>query len=65
MVSERDVRATALLTIRQHGESAAYYAAGRADELDEAGAHEGARVWRAVLKEIERLRDLNPTSAIN
>ena len=62
-VSDRDIQATALLTIKQHGASAAYYAAGRADELIEAGAHDSARVWREVLKEIERIQAMEPERA--
>lgn len=42
-LSDRDVQATALLCIKQHGGSAAYYAAGRTDELLEQGAIEGAK----------------------
>jgi hypothetical protein len=59
-VSDRDIQATALLTIKQHGASAAYFAAGRADELLEAGAYEGARVWREVLNKIEKIQALEP-----
>ena len=62
-VSDRDIQATAMLTIKQHGASAGYYAAGRADELLEAGAFEGARVWREVLKEIERIQAMEPERA--
>lgn len=60
MTSDRDILATALLCIKQHGGSAAYYAAGRADELLEAGAHTGAATWRKILAEIERLQKLEP-----
>lgn len=62
-VSDRDILATALLTIKQHGESAGYYAASRADQLEEQGAHTGALTWRRILKEIERLRAMAPGSA--
>ena len=37
--SDCDILATALLTIKRHGESAAYYAASRADQLEEQGAY--------------------------
>ena len=37
-ISDRDILATALLTIKQHGGSAGYYAASRADQLEEKGA---------------------------
>lgn len=54
-VSDRDIYATAKLVTRQHGASAAYFAASRADALLDAGDTEGAAVWRRVLKAIERL----------
>ena len=60
MTSDRDILATALLCIKQHGMSAAYYAAGRADELLDAGAIEGAKTWRRILAEIERLQAMEP-----
>jgi hypothetical protein len=63
-VSERDVDATARLVIRQHGGSASYFAAGRADELLDAGDSEGAVVWRRVLVAIKRLQLQEPHSTI-
>lgn len=59
-----DIGRTAWLCIKQHGPSAAYYAAGRADELLEAGALEGAKVWRRVLRAIEHLQAIEPTSTL-
>jgi hypothetical protein len=64
-VSDRDILATALLCIKQHRQSAAYYAAGRGDELLEIGAVSGAAVWRKVLQKIERLQAIEPTGPIN
>lgn len=60
MISDRDIQATALLCIRQHGQSAAYFAAGRADELLDEGAIEGAKTWRRILAEIERMQAMEP-----
>jgi len=37
-VSDRDIQSTARLCIKRHGASAAYFAAGRVDELLEEGA---------------------------
>jgi hypothetical protein len=62
MVSDRDIKAAALLCIEQHGESAAYYAAGRADELLGQGAVTGAETWRKILAEIERLQAMPPNA---
>jgi hypothetical protein len=59
-ISDRDILATALLCIKQHGGSAAYFTAGRADELLEEGAVTGAKTWRRVLAEIERLQAMQP-----
>jgi len=62
-IFDRDVLATALLTIKRHGESAGYYATSRADQLEEAGAHTGALTWWRILKEIERLQAMTPEGA--
>lgn len=55
-VSDQDIQATAVLVIKQHGGSVSYFAASRADQLADQGAHAGARTWRRVLAEIERLQ---------
>lgn len=65
MVSDRDIRATALIVIKQHGEHAVFYAAGRADELLEQGAHQGAVTWRLILGEIKRLQTIKPEGPVN
>jgi hypothetical protein len=62
--SDRDILATALLCIKQHGASAAYFAAGRADELLEQGAMTGAETWRKILKKIERLNSIEPEGKV-
>lgn len=59
-ISDRNIFATAKLCIKQHGQSAGYFAAGRADELADAGDLEGAAVWRRVLKAIEELLAMEP-----
>ena len=61
-VSDRDIQATALLVIKQHGGSAGYFAASRADQLAEQCAHAGGRTWRRVLAEIERLQAMEPAT---
>jgi len=57
--------ATALLVIKEHGEHAVFYAAGRADELLEQGAVTGAKTWRRILAEIERLQKMKPEGSVN
>lgn len=54
-VSDRDIYATAKLVIDRHGKSATYYACGRADELLDQGAVEGAKTWRRIAKATELL----------
>jgi hypothetical protein len=61
-VSDRDIQTTARLVIKQHGASAAYYAAYRADELLEQGAITGADTCRKMPAEIERLQAMMPDS---
>ena len=59
-VSDRVVQALALLAIKQHGATAACYAAERADELLNTGAVEAAKTWRLIMAEIERLQAILP-----
>jgi triphosphoribosyl-dephospho-CoA synthetase len=59
-VSDLDILRTATLVIQQHGESAAYYAAGRADELLEQGTVTGAATWRKIVEAIEKLQAMEP-----
>jgi hypothetical protein len=44
------------LVIDQHGEEAAIFAAGRADELLMDGDTDGSAVWRRILAAIEELQ---------
>lgn len=61
-ISDRDIQAAALLVIKQHGASAGYFAASRADALADQGAHAGGRTWRRMLAEIERLQAIEPAT---
>jgi len=47
--SDRDISATAKLVIKRHCGSAAYYAAGRADDMLDRGQLDGAAVWRRIV----------------
>lgn len=62
MISDLDILRSAKLLIRRHGGSAGYYAASRADDLSDAGDSEGAKVWKRILKEVERLLEMEPES---
>jgi hypothetical protein len=61
-VSDRDIQATALLVIKEHGGRAGYFAASRADQLAGQGAYAGAQTWRRILAEIERLQAMEPAT---
>ncbi len=55
-VSDIDIMRTAHIVIKQHGASAAYFAAGRADDFLEADDLDGAGTWRRILAAIEDLQ---------
>lgn len=55
-VGERELWACAQKVIDMHGRDAELHAAGRADELLEAGDLDGQRVWKAILARIEAWR---------
>jgi hypothetical protein len=66
MTSDRDTYRTARLIIDRHGDEAGLYAAGRADQLLEAGDIAGAIVWRRIGAAIEELRRARrPDEAVN
>ena len=56
MISDRDVWTAALLMVKRYGDDAMLEAAGRADELLDAGDTAGAEVWHRILNAIERLQ---------
>jgi hypothetical protein len=65
-ISDRDILATALLVIEQHGPSALYYAKGRIEELRDQGAFTGAAVWEKVAAAVEEIqRTRGPKEPIN
>ena len=59
-MTDRGILATVLFCIKQHGASAAYYAASRSDELMIEGAMAGAKTCQRNLAEIEWLLLLQP-----
>ena len=60
MISDPDIWRAAQLIIKRHGEDAAIAAAQRADELLNEGDHEGAAVWRRILRAVEELQRVKP-----
>jgi hypothetical protein len=56
MVDDPDIFWAAKLLIDRHGEEAATFAAGRADELLEEGDLDGAAIWRRILAAIGELQ---------
>ncbi len=55
MISDWEIWGCANLVIKQHGDGATFYAAGRADDMLERGDMEGKRVWCRILAKIEEL----------
>ena len=53
MIKDAELWACALAVEREHGPGSFLHAAMRIDELDALGQHEGAAVWRAVLKRLK------------
>ncbi len=62
MISDREIWACAIETIRQHGEDAAIHAAMKADELLEVGAIDGSAAWQRVVRRIIQLEANVPRS---
>jgi len=60
VISDPDIWRAAQLIIKRHGEDAAIAAAQRADELLNEGDHEGAAVWRRILRAVEELQRVKP-----
>lgn len=56
MISRWELWACANEMIRRHGEDAAIQAAMKADELLEAGEHEGSTTWRLIMHRVHELQ---------
>ncbi len=56
VISDPDIYRAVKLVMDQHGEEAAMFAAGRADDLFEEGDIDGSAVWRQILAAIEELQ---------
>lgn len=54
-INDREIWACAAEVIRQHDDDAAIHAAMRADELLEAGEHDGAATWQRITRAINVL----------
>lgn len=55
-VSDLDIMRTAAIVIKQHGQSAGWFAGWRAAELRAAGDAAGAAVWQRILAAIDDLQ---------
>lgn len=56
MFSDWELWACANEMIRRHGADAAIHAAMKADELLEAGEHQGASTWRLIVHRVNELQ---------
>ena len=65
MTSDRDIFTTAKLLIQQHGDTAWFEAAQRADTMLDKGDIEGAATWKRVLAAIRKLQDAEPGEIIH
>ena len=65
MISELDVWRAAKLYIDQHGEHAPIEAALRADAMLDKGDLEGVAVWKAILKVINEMANMEPDGTVH
>jgi hypothetical protein len=60
VISDRDIRAAALLFVKRFGKDAMLEASMRADQLLDEGDMAGAETWHRILNAIERLQATKP-----
>jgi hypothetical protein len=60
MISDREIWQCALLMVKRYGADATLEAAGRADELMDAGDVAACEMWHRILSAIERLQAAAP-----
>jgi hypothetical protein len=65
LTSDLDIWRSANLMIQQHGDLADIEAATRADELLAKGDIEGQRVWMRILRAIDELQQIEPSTKLN
>lgn len=60
VIEDREIWACASLILHRYGDAAGLHAAERADELLEAGDHEGCRTWIRIGRRIAELENTEP-----
>jgi hypothetical protein len=65
VIPEIDIWRVASLMLKRYGDEADIESAIRADELFEAGDHNGAAVWRRVIYIIAQLLNTNPPGPLH
>ena len=58
-MDDKDVWRAAVLIIKQHGDDAEFFAAGRIDDMIERGDPNGEAVWKLIrnaIRELQRTR---------
>jgi hypothetical protein len=65
VIPEIDIWRVAYLMLNRYGDEADIESAIRAEELTEAGDHNGAAVWRRVIRAIAQLAITTPTGLVH
>ena len=65
MIPEIDIWRVAQLMLKRYGDEADIESALRAEELAEAGNHNGAAVWRRIINAILQLENTTPSGPLH
>jgi len=65
MIPEIDIWRVAQLMLKRYGDEADIESALRAEELAEAGNHNGAAVWRRIINAIGQLENTTPSGPLH
>jgi hypothetical protein len=65
MIPEIDIWRVACLMLKRYGDEADIESAIRAEELAEAGNHNGAAVWRRIIDAIGQLENTTPPGPLH
>ena len=60
MIDDRNIWRAANLLLKRYGNDAAIEAGRKADELFEAGDHEGCAIWKCILQAVNELTRTKP-----
>jgi hypothetical protein len=65
VIPDIDIWRVAQLMLKRYGEDAELESAKRADELAEAGDHDGSVVWRRVVGAVAQLANTTPPGPVH